>query len=314
METNSCCDNECCKQDEMSEMRSTDTTSGDLNSDLQASGETKNNQNQNTNHAYENEEEDSINEQPSTEAPQNDNSTESDPQNGTNTESEPFIDVPLIPAKLSYFFMECFGGSFVPFIVVFLASTGLTIEEAGFITGIRLLASSIAAPLWGYLADRTRRPNVIFAVLCVGMAATIFPMPWVGRACGGGGVHNSSSHINITSTNKEMLFERDLEHNLEELPRKVEYFLNYSRPIEEEVSGNHTTVSHTSHKPFSNQLFYVMLVLVFVSNIFSNPINGFVDSFVMNVVKSHPRKSDYGKQRMFGAIGFGVSNALAGKI
>ena len=163
----------------------------------------------------------------------------------------------------------------MPYIIVFLASTGLDIKEAGFITGIRLVSSAICAPFWGYIADHTGKRKLIFFILCIGTAVTIFPMPWVSNACiSSGPVISQNLSVNITHAHWNNK--------------------GYEQPL------------------FSGKLFYVMLTMVFISNIFSNPINGVVDSFVMNVVKSHPREADYGKQRVYGALGFGISNFLAG--
>ena len=63
---------------------------------------------------------------------------------------------------------------------------------------------------------------------------------------------------------------------------------------------------------FSGALFYSTLVIVFVSNIFDVPLQGFVDSFVMNVAKSRPNNVCFGMQRVFGSVSFGVANFVAG--
>ena len=55
-----------------------------------------------------------------------------------------------------------------------------------------------------------------------------------------------------------------------------------------------------------------MISTLFISNIFSNPIYGMLDSFIMKVVKSSPTQTEYWNQRLTGAIGFGLFTYIAG--
>ena len=73
------------------------------------------------------------------------------------------------------------SGAFVPFINVFLTSIGLSVSEAGFIGGMRLVSSSVAGPLWGFLADHTGYRKLIFTVLCLCTAFTISSLPWTAK-------------------------------------------------------------------------------------------------------------------------------------
>lgn len=62
---------------------------------------------------------------------------------------------------------------------------------------------------------------------------------------------------------------------------------------------------------YQNKLFYNMLCFVIIGFAFSNPLMGFVDSFVMNIIQSAPESYDYGHQRLFGVLGFGLLNFAA---
>lgn len=62
----------------------------------------------------------------------------------------------------------------------------------------------------------------------------------------------------------------------------------------------------------STHVFYAMLVIWSISAPFDDPLVGYVDSVVVNVVKTSQNDATYGRQRMMGSIGFGLANLLAG--
>ncbi|XP_057290349.1 major facilitator superfamily domain-containing protein 6-like [Hydractinia symbiolongicarpus] len=75
-----------------------------------------------------------------------------------------------------------------------------------------------------------------------------------------------------------------------------------------EVQPNAIDDTNTS----STHVFYAMLVIGSISAPFDDPLIGYVDSAVVNVVKSSQNDATYGRQRMMGSIGFGLANLLAG--
>ena len=92
------------------------------------------------------------------------------------------VDKRMLPAKLSYFFVFAYFGSYMPFQNVFFTSIGLKPSQAGFITGLRATALSIANPLWGVTADKTGRRKIIFVIISIGTILLVFPMPWIAKA------------------------------------------------------------------------------------------------------------------------------------
>lgn len=192
------------------------------------------------------------------------------------------IEPSFLPSKITYFLLDFTNGCIIPFLVPFLSSIGLNMKEIGLIAGFRFVASSIASPFWGYLADCTGKAKYIFGILCFGATVTIFPMPWVAHT-----FKNSNWSVrNMTS----------------------------SQDYDGEMSNG--TFLLTNGIFSSNNLFYVMFALVFMSCFFTNSLICFVDSFVMNIVSSHNPSQDnyYGMQKLFGAIGFALSSFLAGII
>ena len=49
------------------------------------------------------------------------------------------IDIRMLPSKVSFFLLFSAIGAIVPFINIFLVSVGLTVREAGIISGVSIL-------------------------------------------------------------------------------------------------------------------------------------------------------------------------------
>ena len=59
-------------------------------------------------------------------------------------------------------------------------------------------------------------------------------------------------------------------------------------------------------------MFYVMVSMLIASGPLILAVTSFLDSFVMNLVKSSTKETDFGRQRLFGSIGFGSASLIAG--
>ncbi|XP_057289700.1 major facilitator superfamily domain-containing protein 6-like [Hydractinia symbiolongicarpus] len=183
----------------------------------------------------------------------------------------------LIPAKIAYFFTYCFFGSYKPYIVVFLISTGLSASKAGLIFGICQLASFLSLPLWGVLIDRTGKRLLFTFVMLVGIASTLFPAPWIAARfkCDHYIVGNVSS--------------------------------NDSRNSEKSPSSTVCLQSDSSRT-----LFFAMLVVFTASSVCEQPFLSFLDSVVTRIVSLHKSKISFGQQRVFGSIGYAVAGMVTG--
>ena len=185
------------------------------------------------------------------------------------------IDSRMIPAKLTYFFNGGFLGSLKPFYNLFYISLGLSATQAGLISGISLAVSSVSGPLWGSLADRTGYRRLIFIIVCIGAATTVFPMPWVAEAVGK--YDNNTCRTNQTATNSS----------------------NISNCL-------------SRHLVNSADMFSIMLALTIISRMFFVGLPAYIEGIQMNVIKNSIRRTNYGAQRVFFAIGFATFNTLAG--
>ena len=192
------------------------------------------------------------------------------------------ISIRMLPAKLAYILYGGILGLHIPFLNIFLTSVGLSASQAGFISGIRYVASLLSGPLWGILVDYTGRRKLIMVFICIGSAFPMFTMPWIANAiyplmnndtCVS--QRNTTNNITLTITNKECEEER-----------------------------------HDKLKT----LFYVLLVIVVIGSMFVISMPGYVDAIVINIVKTDGNESSYGAQRIFGSLGFSMFSFLGGWI
>ena len=63
-------------------------------------------------------------------------------------------------------------GGFLPFIAVYYRSLGYDAATIGWLTGLPLLISIVATPLWGALADARHRHRAVLATTCAGAAVS----------------------------------------------------------------------------------------------------------------------------------------------
>ena len=191
----------------------------------------------------------------------------------------PKVDLEMITAKVTFFLTDGYFGATMPFMNVFYVSLGLSATQAGMISGVSLAVSSFFNPLWSTLADATGQRKLIFIIMCLGTASTVFSMPWIALAVG--------------KTEKNMTCAHD----------------NHTAAI---ASSN--DCHPKLHLLNSNVIFYSLLALNVVSWIFYTSVRCYVDGIVMNVVKTGVKERSYGSQRVFSSLGYASINFLTGII
>ena len=102
----------------------------------------------------------------------------------TTEEEKVCMDRRMLPAKITYFLAGGMMGAIIPFINVFLVSTGISITHAGYMNGVSYAAAAIAGPLWGSLADCSGYRKLVYMILSIGSLVTLFPLPWIANYVG----------------------------------------------------------------------------------------------------------------------------------
>lgn len=182
------------------------------------------------------------------------------------------IDTHMIPCKITYLFWGGVIGTNSPFLNPFFVSLGLTTSQAGFITGFRSVASLLANPFWGFLADYSGRRRLVTFCLCFGSLVAVFPIPWVVSAV------QKHSVINNTCTNATL--------------GEVHF-------------PEHCFVRDKT------LLFYVLLSVLATGALFVIPLPGYMDTIAMTVVKTSNSGATYGGQRIWGSIGYCIFHFTA---
>ena len=108
------------------------------------------------------------------------------------------INPQLLPAKMGCFLGAAYLGSFAAILNVFFVSVDLTEVEAGMLTAMMYSSCIFTGPLWGYLADYTKRRTLILIILCTGAGLTISVLPWTAY-----GLHEISGAESIGESLKQ---------------------------------------------------------------------------------------------------------------
>ena len=70
----------------------------------------------------------------------------------------------LLPSKFFYFFFFAGNGALIPYLVLFFKQLGLNPSQVGIVSGLKPFISFIFSPIWGYVADKTRRTRIIYII------------------------------------------------------------------------------------------------------------------------------------------------------
>ena len=194
------------------------------------------------------------------------------------------VNIKLIPSKVGCFLSSAYIGSFVAFLNVFFISVGMSEVRAGLLTAMIYTPCIVTGPLWGYLADYTKRRTLILTGLCIIAAVTMFALPWAAK-----GIYPMSEfQCNVTSAGNETNF----------------VLLNAT------IDGQSYGECHRLNFEAKDTLFGVLFAIVFVSAMFVFPLMSYFEAIVANVSKIYG--GSFGAQRLFGEIGISVSSYLTG--
>jgi len=223
-----------------------------------------------------------------------------------------WVNIYMIPVKLTYFLWGCTNGSYPIYLNPFLTSSGISKTKAGFITGIIFAVSSVAAPLWGMLSDYTGRRKLILVLICVTAAASMFTLP-IAESKLVTTSHNVNSTCSaVRSTNSTNTFNSTF-HWLVSAPFNTtfdnstyydtHYTTNITRPCANRTIPVRKRCTFRMCRGDLSTLFYALLFIVSIGAVFFAPLPSYVDAIAFNVIKTSPVKASYGGQRIFGTLG-----------
>uniref|UniRef100_UPI00358F52A3 major facilitator superfamily domain-containing protein 6-like n=1 Tax=Myxine glutinosa TaxID=7769 RepID=UPI00358F52A3 len=242
----------------------------------------------------------------------------------------------LTISKLYYFFYFGAYGSFFPLLPVYYKQLAMTPFQGGILMGIRYFIEFCSAPLWGMVADYSRKGKLLLlsGLLCwAAFNLAVGFMPPVPGTCVSAGLNHTKPENIITKPEQPSLNNRRrrsaIQKNIEQSPTwEFDFFIMDStnplqRKIRDNVAGEHTNgitpQTVTEHgirasipvvKPyqvlFNNDdiryLFLLLLLLVIFSEFLGTPALTIADAVTLMYLGES--RNSYGQQRMWGALGW----------
>ncbi len=261
----------------------------------------------------------------------------------------PKISRSLLPAKSAYFFFYFSYSSITPFIPVFITGYGLNAEQAGFILGARLFAQFLSAPCWGAIADKTGKLKLVLLLQIVISSILTFTAPWIPKVLPEIGTSEAgifATNVPITSGNHSQMalkttpavtdvFSKPMLPNSsllafsktdlnisgisgekkDEIPTRFPTMKATTQKTEvENVTTSHTVLAGKkgqTSKHRKQDIFILMIVWFALIGFFDGGIPLLIDNSVVDTI-ARLEKSDFGKQRLWGAVGFGLAAFASG--
>lgn len=249
-----------------------------------------------------------------------------------------------------------------------MTAYGLNAEEAGFVLGARLFAQFFSGPLWGGIADKTRKHKFVLLFQIAISSILTFAAPWMPLVLPEGS-RPSVCHDTLLApqSNGSLLMTTGLPVFSTMTPSFVPFTAISKNPIntrllfteDKNAEANMTTkaiivtsglsinnrsanlsptnstytvtvppastayknsskkntgkseISSICARPDTNKLFILMIIWFALIGAFDGGIPLLIDNAVLDTIEREG-KSDFGKQRLWGAVGFGLAAFASG--
>ena len=203
---------------------------------------------------------------------------------------------------------------------VYFKQLGMNPAQCGMLIGVRPFVELCSAPMWGGVADRFKKGKtlLLLAMVC-----------WIAFTIGLAYIHppaNSCVMLNGTdlllvdpwAVNDPELVELEdappkfLDLGKSPIPIDAEDFANipddaYAAGL---ISPTLTNIVYRTRDVHG--VFLVLLILMIIAEFFSAPALTLADSATLGSLDNENAAESYGKQRMFGSIGWAVAMFIVG--
>ena len=243
----------------------------------------------------------------------------------------------LLICKTFYFLFYGAFGSLYPLLAVYFKQLGLSATQCGILVGIRPFVEFCSAPMWGGVADTWRKARVmlLFSLaswliftealafvhpadsVCVLVNQTSLHGTIILVPPKGGSVHIDpndyhgvdSEGVTFPVTSNTMNMKVSPVHHHQSSGRNIS-MRNSNSTYEKEKS----MVTLIEYLPEDLQsIFLLLLLFVIVGEFFSSPTITLADSATLGYL-GRSRMEFYGRQRMFGSLGWGIFMLVEGLI
>lgn len=213
------------------------------------------------------------------------------------------INKTLLVFKLYYFFV--FGGRACirPFLPVFFRHIGMSDAQAGILFGLRPIAELIGSPLCGGLADKYRKHRFVMMALFIASNALFFSLVFVSPSDHSDSSLKTTSYVNSSQSNSS------IEEHLRNGSGACKDSFTEFTPLQ------NCSILKILYAPRMtkdrNTIFVVVGVIYFLSS-FLGGSNSLADAATVKYLAAIGKGGDYGKQRLWGAVGWGSFAVISG--
>lgn len=241
----------------------------------------------------------------------------------------------LLPIKAHYFFFMAAMGPILPQLPVLGKELGVSSVVIGTITGILPIIFLIAKPVFGLIVDVFRKyRKSIFMILIMVMIISfalldyVPPQPNLNIE-----LRNVNGNVLEECTSTKILDEEKCDSQTKQIICNSKYFLR-PMPFLVNLAQSNSNITQSDLCKLSNETladdfdlvcnqdfenghnclhkkfaFWAFVILMSLGSIGFNVVNSISDAICFDVIGE---EFDYGKQRVWGAIGFGCSALIAG--
>ena len=158
--------------------------------------------------------------------------------------------------------------TFYEYLILFYVSIGLNVTQASNIIGFQNLGGMVGAPLFGLVADKWKLHKILFWVLGILSMVSMCLQPILPILLSGKQRNTCPVKVNQTLPND-----------------------SYSTP---------------SNNP--SYLYYSLMVTCIIASLFDSHVMSYIDSSILQRVKTSPTGSQFSQQRIYGAVGAGLGS------
>ncbi|XP_076810913.1 major facilitator superfamily domain-containing protein 6-like isoform X2 [Clavelina lepadiformis] len=192
------------------------------------------------------------------------------------------INTAYLPLKVLYFLYLAGEASFLVFLSVFMRHLGLSTQQSGILFAVHRSLGIIASPVFGAISDKTGRPKTVLIALLLAASFTSL----------------SLLSVPVQSYQRVVESVRLETHNTKEM--------KYN--ITTENMKNLTIEVKTEQYDIT---FWVSLSLLTVAAFFYTSPISIIEATTYKILGAKD-KHNYGLQRLWGSIGFGIASVLSG--
>lgn len=229
------------------------------------------------------------------------------------------INKDLLVFKLYYFFAFTAQACVIPFLPVFFRHVGMSAEQTGFILGLQPLARLIAAPLCGGLADKHRKHRVVMIVMCITSSLLLFSLVFLRPSEAKDPTDSQESNLWSNGSRWNISKGENISDNIwpcngfncSSIESNPGQNCGNNSALNQSENTDNKKLNSAGKTRDDNTTYIVMGIIYFMSSFFGS-FNLFGDAATVKYLTAIDRGGDYGKQRLWGAVGWGSIAVVSG--